>query len=54
VERWFAELTNKKLRRSTHHNTRELANDIIAWVEHYNTDPRSSCGVRPLTKSFKT
>jgi transposase len=40
VERWFAELTNKKLRRSTHHNTSELANDIIAWAEHWNTDPR--------------
>ncbi len=40
VERWFAELTNKKLRRSAHRNTRELANDIIAWAEIWNSNPR--------------
>lgn len=40
VERWFAELTNKKLRRSAHHNTRELANDIIVWAESWNHNPR--------------
>ncbi len=40
AERWFAELTNKKLRRSAHRNTRDLANDIIAWAETWNDDPR--------------
>jgi transposase len=40
VERWFAELTTKKLRRSTHHTVRQLRNDITAWTEHWNTDPR--------------
>jgi transposase len=40
VERWFAELTNKKLRRSAHRNTRDLANDIIAWAETWNDNPR--------------
>lgn len=40
VERWFAELTNKKLRRSAHRNTQHLANDIIAWAEAWNTNPR--------------
>jgi len=40
VERWFAELTNKKLRRSAHRTTRELANDIIAWAETWNDHPR--------------
>ena len=30
VERWFAELTNKKLRRGTHRSTRALNNDIRA------------------------
>ena len=40
VERWFAELTTKKLRRSTHHTVRQLRNDITAWTEHWNADPR--------------
>jgi transposase len=41
VERWFAELTNKKLRRSTHRSVPELADDIIAWAESWNDNPRS-------------
>ena len=40
VERWFAELTTKKLRRSTHHTVRQLRDDITAWTEHWNADPR--------------
>lgn len=40
VERWFAELTNKKLRRSAHRNTRALAEDILAWAEAWNDNPR--------------
>jgi transposase len=39
VERWFAELTNKKLRRATHRSVRELADDIIAWAESWNDNP---------------
>jgi transposase len=40
VERWFAELTTKKLRRSTHRSVRELNADIRAWIETWNEDPR--------------
>lgn len=40
VERWFAELTNKKLRRAAHRNTHELADDILSWKEHWNENPR--------------
>jgi transposase len=40
VERWFAELTNKKLRRSAHRNVQALAHDIINWAEHWNDNPR--------------
>jgi transposase len=40
VERWFAELTTKKLRRSTHHSVTELRDDINDWVEHWNDNPR--------------
>lgn len=39
VERWFAALTTKKLKRSAHSSTRELAADIRAWVETWNENP---------------
>jgi transposase len=40
VERWFSELTTKKLRRSTHHTVAALRRDISDWVEHWNANPR--------------
>lgn len=40
VERWFSELTTKKLRRGTHHSVAELRRDINDWVEHWNANPR--------------
>ena len=40
VERWFSELTTKKLRRSAHRETRALERDIREWVDHWNTAPR--------------
>ena len=40
VERWFAELTTKKLRRGTHRSVRQLNADIRAWIETWNDQPR--------------
>ena len=40
VERWFAELTTKKLRRGTHTSVRQLNADIRAWIDTWNDDPR--------------
>jgi len=40
VERWFAELTTKKLRRGTHTSVRELNTDIRAWIGTWNDNPR--------------
>ena len=40
VERWFAELTNKWLRRGTHRSTRELEAAITAWIDNWNEDPK--------------
>lgn len=39
VERWFAELTARKLRRGAHRSVRELNADIEDWVERWNEDP---------------
>ena len=40
VERWFAELTNRKLRRSAHRSVTELEADIRKWTSEWNKDPR--------------
>src|SRR5512144_550595 len=40
VERWFAELTARKLKRGVHVSVRALNADIDAWVEHWNEDPK--------------
>ena len=40
VERWFAELTSKLLRRGAHRHVRALNADIRAWIETWNDNPR--------------
>ena len=40
VERWFGELTNKKLRRGAHRSVRDLNSDIREWVKTWNENPR--------------
>lgn len=40
VERWFGELTTKKLQRGTHLSVSALNKDIRGWVETWNENPR--------------
>ena len=40
LERWFAELTTKKLRRGAHRSVRALNADIRAWIDTWNDVPR--------------
>jgi len=40
VERWFAELTNKWLRRGTHRSTKELESAIEFWIGQWNEEPK--------------
>jgi len=40
VERWFAELTTKWLRRGTHRSVKELVASIRTWVQNWNDDPK--------------
>jgi transposase/uncharacterized protein YjbI with pentapeptide repeats len=40
VERWFAELTTRKLRRSAHRSVTELEADIRRWISEWNKDPK--------------
>jgi transposase len=40
VERWFAEMTTKLLKRGAHRSVRQLNADIRAWIESWNDNPR--------------
>jgi transposase len=40
VERWFAQLTEKQLRRGVHRSTKELESAIRTFIQHHNKDPK--------------
>jgi transposase len=40
VERWFAELTRRKLRRGVHRSVGDLNTDIRQWLATWNENPR--------------
>ncbi len=40
VERWFAELTTKKIKRGAHTNVPNLERDIRGWIATWNENPR--------------
>jgi transposase len=40
VERWFAELTRRLLKRGTHHSVVALERDLRAWTATWNDNPR--------------
>ena len=40
VERWFATLTEKQIRRGTHRSTRQLEQAIRSYLDTYNADPK--------------
>ena len=40
VERWFAEITRKQIRRGTHRSTRQLEQAIRDYLKVYNQNPR--------------
>jgi transposase len=40
IERWFKELTDKRLRRGAFSSVAELSDAIITWAEHWNRHPK--------------
>jgi len=40
IEHWFAQLTNKRLRRGVFNSVDALIEAIETWVEHWNDDPQ--------------
>jgi transposase len=54
VERWFAELTNRKLRRSAHRSVTELEDDIRTWINEWNKNPRPFAWTKPADDILET
>jgi transposase len=46
VERWFAELTTKRIKRGAHTSVQGLERDIRGWIASWNDDPRPFVWVR--------
>lgn len=40
VERWFAELTNRQIKRGSHQSVQELEKAITTYIEYNNTHPK--------------
>lgn len=40
IERWFSALTTKKLKRGAHRSVKQLADDILDWIDKWNQDPK--------------
>ena len=40
IERWFKELTDKRLRRGAFTSVADLSQAITAWADHWNSDPK--------------
>ena len=41
VERWFREITDKRIRRGTFHSVPELIDAIMAYIATHNENPKS-------------
>jgi transposase len=54
VERWFAELTTKKLKRSAHTSVAQLNQDIRAWIETWNENPRPYVWTKPAEQILES
>ncbi|MBW8710569.1 MAG: IS630 family transposase [Mycobacterium sp.] len=53
VERWFALLTDKQLRRGAHRSVQALEKDIRAWVATWNADPRPFVWTKTADEIFE-
>ena len=40
IERWFREITTKRLRRGTFHNVAQLIEAIVSFIQEHNRNPR--------------
>jgi hypothetical protein len=52
VERWLAELTNKRIRRGVFRSVKDLEAAIREYIDCTTKIPSPSFGPKPLTKSW--
>ena len=52
VERWFAEITNKRIRRGVFRSVKELEAAIRKYIEVHNEDPKPSVRPEQQTKAW--
>ena len=53
VERWFATLSQRAIKRSTFHSVTELKNRIIAFTEQYNKAAKAFVWVATADSIFE-
>ena len=51
VERWFAELTTKWIKRGAHRSVRDLIASIRTWITNWNDDLKRCIWHKPQTRS---
>lgn len=54
AERWFAEPTNRKPRRSAHHDVIELEADIRTWINEWNKNSRPFVRIKIADQILET
>jgi len=54
VERWFALITEKQIRRGTHRSTAELEQAIRTYLEIYNADPKPFIWTKSAEQIFES
>lgn len=54
VERWFAELTEKWIRRGSHRSTLALEQAVKAWLANWNENPRPFVWVKTADQILET
>lgn len=53
IERWFAEITRKRIRRGTFHSVRDLIRAIRDYVRQYNKNPKPFQWVASASKTIR-
>jgi putative transposase len=53
IERWFAEITRKRIRRGTFRSVRDLIKAIKDYVRHYNRNPQPFQWVASASKIIR-
>ena len=53
IERWFAEITRKRIRRGTFRSVRDLTKAIQDYIQHYNRNPQPFQWVASASKIIR-